>query len=315
MMDRLLENDTALKIISVIVAIALWVTANSNRTPPTVATLGPIPLEWTTLPQGSDLMVMGLKPGAVTVQIKGPPTAVNAAHSSSLAAWVSLGQLTRPGTYSLPVHAAIPAGTSLVAVYPSRVVVTVDRVGRVKRAVTVRTIGTPDPGYLVASVNTSVPSAVLSGPSGDLAAVTEVVAEVPVAGRKASFSQQAILQPLNDEGRIVPHVEVNPVLATVSVTIKPQPPEVTLPVVVRYNGQPAAGYQIVSIGVEPSTVTVTGSAAALSGLTAVDTAPVDLSGARGPVAATVGLSLPPGVSPVAVNRVHVSIRIARSGAA
>jgi YbbR domain-containing protein len=83
----------------------------------------------------------------------------------------------------------------------------------------------------------------------------------------------------------------------------------TLPVSPVVAGSPASAFEITSVEVQPSLVTVEGEADALAGLVSISTRPVSISGATTDVEATVGLDLPAGVAALGVDQVRVTIAI------
>jgi YbbR domain-containing protein len=303
MMDRLLENDTILKILSVLVAIAVWVQVNMSL-PQTVDRRITVPLAWTLAPH-SRLVVLAIRPADVTIQIQGPTSAMGPNVTAD--AWVDLSKMTRPGTYSEPVVASVPTGTRLVAVTPGHVLVTVDTEVAKKFPVTLTTTGHPPAGYGVARASTSTATVTVSGPSRYVNQVAAVVGRVDVSHATGPFTAQVLLFPVNRKGQTVGHVELSQELVSADVQVTA---ERTLPVVVSYRGTPAPGYTVGAIDVKPTTVTVFGPQSALAGLDHVVTQPVDIAGATGSVTATVALVQPPGVVGLSTGSVTVTITIA-----
>lgn len=307
-MDRLLENDTILKILSVLVAIFVWAQVNGSVAQTVERRLGPVPLAWT-LPPGSGLTVLSLKPNNVTVEIQGPTS--DTGGNASAYAWVNLKKLTRPGKYSLPVLASVPTGTKLVAVTPNHVLVTVDRLANRRMTAKLVQVGEPITGYAVTGFSVPNRTVTLAGPSDYLDQVTQVVGKVDVSGQKSGFAEQVLLVPENSRGQAIAtqannRIEVSPQVLTVQVGVSPVK---SLPVVVNYSGQPASGYVIRSISVSPNTITVYGPEAALKALSNVTTAPVSISGASQTISEAVKLALPSGVSVLGAGTVQVTIVI------
>lgn len=311
-MDRLLENDTVLKVLSVLVAIFLWFQATASSTQSVNRDFGPVSVFWTA-PANSNLNVVSIEPSVVTVQIKGPPRTVSEVAVHAVTAYVNLSRLTRPGTYTMRVGASVPQGTSLVSIVPAQVVVTVDQIGSRKIPITLRPEGEPNASDQLVSLTPSQKVATLTGPTNDLNQVAAVVGEVPVAGQSASLSTQVLLLPLNDHGKLVSHVEVSPPSVTANAVIEPKPPEKTVPVVARLSGYPASGYKVSRITVSPSKVTVTGSQSALAGLSQVGTVAIDVAGLTNGITEAIPLSLPKGVSAVGSPDVTVTVTITPTG--
>ncbi len=308
MTDRLLENNTFLKILSVAVAIFIWFRAGpavhvTNRT-----IQGVVVNENNLNPH---LTVLSMTPGAVTVTISGPPRTLDSNSATAVIGGVNLASVKSPGTYLLKVSAAVPAGVTPVSVTPSRVRVTVARIGNKKRPVVVHITGTPAAGYEFSGDTTVLKDATVYGPTGALSQVKAVEGTVSLTGHNATFNQEVVLQPVNSAGRVVPKVQVNPPTATVTATVKKKPPEKVLPVVSRLTGKPASGYTVSQISVYPSSVTISGSKSSLASLTQLYTVPVNVAGATKNITESVPVQLPASTSLVKSGNVTVTVTIVK----
>lgn len=312
-MDRLLENDTILKILSLVVALFLWYEVTSPNAKVMVdRRIGPVPVEYTP-PPNSNLTVMSMNPNIVTVQIRGTTQTISQTHPHMIAAFVDMQGLKRSGTYTLPVRVSAPTGTSFVSVVPNKVTVVVDQMGTRRMTVDLRPVGAPAPGYEIKGLAANTPSVTLSGPTSDLNQVHRVVAEIPVGGRNASFQEQVTLLPLNADDHAVQHVQVSPAMVSASASIMKRPPEKSVGVVAKLHGHPAAGYSITNIRVNPATVNITGTQSAINAVHVLYTIPIDVSGDTGSVSAAVPLVFPSGVSGVKSQDVSVVVTIAKVG--
>lgn len=315
MMDRLLENDTVLKILSLLAAIFLWIEVTSvsahpaHHSPQKERALAPVAVEWIP-PRASSLNVTTPNPNAVVVFISGTPSALAAAKPSKVTASVDLSRFNRPGKYDVPVQAFPPRNTHVVNVTPPQVEVTIEQVGRRRFPVRVAVEGTPPHGYLVTKLQPDVSSATVSGPMSALDQIAALTASVPVTGHTGDFEDQSVLEPVNAKGAVVPHVEVNPPMVSVSAHISQKPPETTVGVVVRVSGHPGRGYKIQSIAVRPEQVTITGPRRQIGRISNVYTAPINIGGSTGPVTGSVPVHLPAGVSMIGgQNLVQVTIEV------
>ena len=83
----------------------------------------------------------------------------------------------------------------------------------------------------------------------------------------------------------------------------------TLPVVPQITGQPAPGYRITSVTVEPPVVTVSGEEATITQLETAPTDPIDVSGRTDDLEAVVGVALPNSATVNGDDTVRVMITI------
>lgn len=81
------------------------------------------------------------------------------------------------------------------------------------------------------------------------------------------------------------------------------------PIIVDWQGEPAPGYRLLDVRVEPDSVLLTGSPAQLDALSRVRTEPVDISGLRESVTLSVGLDLPQGLQLDDLQPIIVQIEI------
>ena len=85
--------------------------------------------------------------------------------------------------------------------------------------------------------------------------------------------------------------------------------EKTVRAVPSLRGQPASGYAVTRVVVDPQTVLLKGPRSTIETRDTVDTAPVDVTGSRASVTQVVGLVLPDNVYPIRAGRVQVTVEI------
>lgn len=305
MMDKLLENDTVLKILSLLVAVAVWVQVNAGQPQTAVRSVTNVPVVSTVAPH-SNLTVLSIKPSAVSIQLKGPVNLLGTSANSNVTAVINLTKVTHPGTFALTVAASVPTGTSLVSITPKQVVVTVDVIKTVHMPVKLVPSGQVASGYGIIALTSSQKTVSVTGPSSEIKQVAKIVGRVVLNHQSSGFSEQVYLFPENRHGSVVSHVQVAPQVVTTAVQIAK---ERSVPVIVKYSGKPASGYKITSIQVTPSKVVIYGTASALSGVHSVSTTPINIAGVSSSVTQSVALVLPSGVSVTGPSTVDATINI------
>jgi YbbR domain-containing protein len=83
----------------------------------------------------------------------------------------------------------------------------------------------------------------------------------------------------------------------------------TLPVVPILSGQPALGYRVTAITVEPLVVTVSGEAATIAQLESAPTLPISVEGRTTDLESNIALDLPGGISVTGSDQVKVMLTI------
>jgi YbbR domain-containing protein len=149
----------------------------------------------------------------------------------------------------------------------------------------------------------------VSGPADKIALVTQAVGSVSIEGRADTLDEAVHLQPRDDNGNLVEKLTLDP--AIVSVTVQVEQTTFSRPVVVspQVTGVPAEGYNIVGISANPTTVTIRGDQASISGITSIQTELVDVGGHDSNLVRTVSLQLPAGTSVLGSPNVTVTVRI------
>ncbi len=312
MMDRLLENNTVLKILSVIVAIFIWFQAGAGSNQLQNRILGSVAVGFPTL--NPRLTVLSISPATVTVQIKGLPATVGSnTIANEVSASIKLSNITRPGTYSLKVTGSVPPGVGVVNVTPNRVVVSVAQLGRQKVPVVAHITGQPASGDELIGYKSNLTQALISGPTGQLNQVRSVTGTLNIAGRSSRFSQDVLLYPINSRGAVVPKVQVYPPTARITANIQVKPPQKIVPVVGQISGKTATGYSVSNIAVYPSSVTLSGTRSTLKGINRIDTTPIDVTGKTGNISVSVPVVVPKGTTLVSSGEVTVTVTIAPTG--
>ena len=93
---------------------------------------------------------------------------------------------------------------------------------------------------------------------------------------------------------LVQRVNLEPSIIGVTIDIDQQRFSRSVAVSVVTDGDPATGYNVVSVSVDPPTVTVSGTRSFISGTDSIDTQPVDIDGADATVVRSVSLDIPSG---------------------
>jgi YbbR domain-containing protein len=151
----------------------------------------------------------------------------------------------------------------------------------------------------------------IRGPASVIERVIEVRADVVIEPNGLDIDREIELIPVDAVGDRVTPVDVEPATAHIRIEIFSDLQTRPLPITPVLGGEPAPGYEIAGIDVNPLIASVEGDADQLIGMTRVDTEPVQISGATADVTAIVGLSLPDGVLPIPGSEtatVTVSIR-------
>jgi YbbR domain-containing protein len=156
---------------------------------------------------------------------------------------------------------------------------------------------TPD-GLDVRPALVTPDSVSIRGPASVIERVVEVRANVVIEPNGLDVDREIELIPVDAVGDRVTPVDVEPATAHIRIEVFSDLVSRPLPIAPVLGGEPAPGYEIAAIDVEPLIASVEGDADQLLGMSRVDTEPVQINGATGDVTAIVGLALPDGVLPL-----------------
>lgn len=223
---------------------------------------------------------------------------------------LSLVDASASTTTDVPVTViALDQRVQIVDYQPRVIQVQLDPVAERDLPITV-TLGAVPDGLSVGPPQIDPSTATIRGASSRVGNVSAVVARVTIDASALNVDRDVELVPLDANGNQVPNVEVNPQRARVRIAVARELANRSLPVVPQLIGQPAPGYRITSVTVDPLVVTVSGEAATVTPLETAMTAPIDIANRSRDIEATVGFALPAGVSVAGGDTVHVVITIA-----
>ena len=230
--------------------------------------------------------------------------------SSDFTASVDLSTI-QPGSgpHRLPVRVvSIDDRITVVSVQPAAVTVDLDRLGR--KEVDVLVDHGPTPSGLELGDDTVTPSRVqVSGPASVIERVVAARASLIIQPSGIDINQDVDLVAVDELGDAVGQVDVQPRAAHVTIPVFSDRETRTLPVNPVVTGDPAAGFEIARVTVDPPVMLVEGDADQLAQLVRLDTVRIPMTGVSSDLTATVGLDLPTGILAVGDDRIRVTVTL------
>lgn len=167
-MKRRLTENLGWKLLSLAVAIALWLTFVNN---PELVTSVSVPIEYANVPP--DLELAPDSPERVRLEVRGPSTRIHQFENSSPAVVLDLNGIRKPceRTFRItPEQVKLPPGLTLVRAVPAQVRLKLER--RLERAVPVRPhIVLPHGSFQIAWQKVEPPELVVVGPESRVRAL------------------------------------------------------------------------------------------------------------------------------------------------
>ncbi|MGB9866374.1 MAG: CdaR family protein [Bacillota bacterium] len=305
-MDRWLGKDFALKVVSIVIAVVLWLQVTNELNPVDVRTYRGVEVKYVNL--GTGLVVTEAAPGSVNVTLRGGRRVLDSLSESKLTAQVSLSSLG-PGKNTVPISVVAPQGCEVAEVSPPESVVTLEAIASRAVNVEVRIVGSPQEDYAADPPRPASAQVTVRGPESKVAIVRKAMGVVDITGQTISFTRGVSLKAVDQEGKEVPGVSVEPQTVNVYVPMKTLPPARMVQVRAQVVGQPASGYKVSEVQVEPSVVKVRGPSDLIGSLEWVNTLPVDVSGRASDVEVQTQVSLPSWATMSDSRTVTVRVRI------
>ena len=297
------SGNLSLAVISLALALSLWLYVNDQENPKQTETFNSaVPIKFVNVPNG--LAVANTSETSVRVQVAATKNDIKKLRVEDLSATADLGGY-QEGVQSVVVDVK-PSNSSIdvTDVTPLHVDVTLDNVITKEVPVSVSLVGVPRIGFAAgtsAGDQIADPTTVtVSGPESLVTLVSSAVAEVNLTNRRVDVDDERTeLKPQDARGGEINRVTVNPNSARVTVKIVQVTSSREFAVVPTIRGAPASGYNITSVTVDPSAVSVSASKEILQDIDAVKgiaTDEVSVADQRGDVVRQVQLTLPKGAT-------------------
>jgi len=216
----------------------------------------------------------------------------------AVADWAGLGE----GTHPVSVKVTCSDRTvTITGTQPETIYVQLERTIKAALEVTVNAqdLDQVPAGYAVDTPEVTPRFISVEGPFSLVEQVRSVVATLSLAGRRSSLTTKVQPQALDGEGAAVRGVQLSPSEVTVNVGIEQKLNYREVAVRGAITGQPARGYYVSSVEVDPATVTVVGPPAVIADMGGLVSTlgEIDVSGETRLLAKRLPLDLPEGVTP------------------
>ena len=292
-------------IISLILALILWGWINTIEDPRRGRTFDNLTVTSQNL--SSDLVLTTTVPNA-SVHLEGPQSAVLPLTPSRIVPLIDLSNITAPGVYTVPIETADIDEIWTVDVTPSEIQLTVERRVSKKMALQTEIAGEIGSNRQINSITASVSEVTVEGSETAVNLVASVGLPVTVGTQTRTFTENFSPVARDADGAIVDDVVIDPGTVSVTVDISQRGKEVA--VVPQFAGLPASGYRVTGQVSNPLTVIVDGPSDWLADVVAVQTEPIDITGATESVRQTVAIvDLPPGASVITPSDGQVNVQI------
>jgi YbbR domain-containing protein len=309
---RQLVNNLGAMILALLLAFAVWIAATLQNDPFQNQEFSNVPISLLNLPDGTVLFNEDEISERVSVKVRAPESVLEEFDISDLLATMDLSTV-QPGE-EVPVTIQVTVTNEAVrieSIDPGSQPIHLEEMRTLTVSVAITVQGQVATGFQASPPEITPEYVSIYGPSPYLTNVISAAGVINVDGAKENVIEQIPVTPVNAEGEAVSDLELTPKQVSVKVDVRQMlgfKPDVE--VVPDLQGEPAAGYRIGSISVEPSTVTLAGPQSELDKLPGfVDTMPISVTGAIENLAERTALTVPSSVVVYDVNFVTVTVEI------
>ncbi|MBU3091406.1 hypothetical protein KPL35_04895 [Clostridium sp. CF011] len=297
-MDKNGKQEFIIKICCVIAAFALWLFISSTENPLTAYKLQNIPVQLlnTNVLTQSNLVLVPGQDLTTSINIKGASTSIilgKKAEDFTLVADLSAYAL-KTGEQMIPIEIRkSPNNITVVNSNGLFIKVNLDKRIESNLPINVITSGKPKEGFYASEPEISQSNAKVVGGSKFVNVVKKILVEVNIQDVESNIAKTYTLKPVDEEGKEVKGVVVNPVQIDVKIPIRKTK---SVGVTVKTIGVLNPNFTLKSIKVQPERFDVTGSVDALKQVGNLNTEAIDLSKINKSTTMNVKVLIPGGLS-------------------
>lgn len=279
-MKKNMINKFTLKVLSLIIAILIWLLVRNVDDPIVVRTFYEIPVSIENasyLAENLEIPLLVDGKDTVKVRVKGARSVVSKLKKEDIKAVADMTQIISKDTTPIMVPVEV-TGTGIsdsdITVRPRNIQVDIEKQKSVEKTIAVSTGDTqPDKDYEIGNLKANPEKVTISGPETIINEIDKVVALIDVTGRKESNieikSQLKIydknldeLSPKQLEYLNIKEISDN----TIRIQAQFWKVKQNVKIKAEYSGEPKRGYEVDSINLVPDTISVAGTDEALKKL-------------------------------------------------
>ena len=262
-MKKFFTTDISTKILSLVIAVFLWVYLVVLLNPQIETTITNIPI---TFKDQANLTRNGFvitndTVDTVTLKLRGSRNMLSNVNKNNISAYVDLSGCSGQNTYTLPVHITLPHDElSIVDKSPYNINVEVDKVSTYRFGIEIVPEGELKKDYVIDTLEGDVSEVLVKGPSELVSSIKKAVVTVDVSGTDADFTKEAEVTLYNTQNeKVVSHlISIDKPKVIVTGTVLSQK---TFPVTFEQVSVPE-GYEITDVS--PAEITLKGKKDVLS---------------------------------------------------
>ena len=295
-MSRWISQNLSLFLISLLLAFFFWAAATEAEDPTRTDTyIAQIPVEVIGLPEG--MISYGGNNSRVRVEIKAPESVWQTLRSEDIDAYIDVSDVAT-GSLSLPVKVDVAQQPAdITVINPPEIEITIEHLAEKEVPVEVIVQGSPAIGFEVDDPSVVPQKVRIQGPESLIRKVIKTQVFVSIDEQEGNVRNDFEPLPVDQNEDVVPEIDVIPKSVTVNVPVWQLGYIRDMAVTVSLEGQPAPGYRVANLVVDPPVVKVFGQTNIVRAAPGyLQTQPINLEAITQSLTTKVALQMPEGLS-------------------
>ena len=285
--------DIAAKIMSVFIAIVIWLYAISANSPVYEGSVSGIPVSVENVPTG--LSVISGLDHTIDIKVQGKRSEVLALTANDIKAYVDASASVEPGLHTLSVNVTLPSNMKLSEKYPETVTVYLDTTTSKQLPIKINLRNyTIDADCVLEKSTPELSTVTVKGPADELKKIKQAVVTIEPGYITSSMNASGSVVLYDNDGNIFSNPYVTCSAADVLVRIEIHKYK-TVPLTIDYK----YGYyndETVNVSIEPSSIKIKGPSEIIDGIDSINVATVDETEIMSDGSIVYGIDLPEGIT-------------------
>lgn len=290
-MKKNLPKDKIIRaVISLVLAIFLWLTATANTNPTKTMKISNLDITYTNL---SETLVIDNPENKVDIKLTGLSSQMNKVSKSDIRAYVDLSNISKSGEYTLEVKiSGLPDGVSVSEISSKYLLLKLGNYVSAQADFEIEAIGTlPSSNVLLYLDYDNIDISYTASDNLTQNGIS-IKGYIDISSKTSSFTKDVYLKAYDQSGNELDYVSIEPSSVEVSAVIGIQKPVSINPIL---EGECALGYNVLSTTLSKNEVVIAGSAEVINEITSIETLPISIEGKTESFDTDIEFALPEGV--------------------
>lgn len=304
-MTKTKQNNLMPKIFAILFAFIIWLYVMSEINPRITSNPIDVPIEFLNEEEmrQAGLVIKGEADHSIKVRLSGRRDEVQKISKGQIKATADLLGF-KAGIHNIPVEVSVSGDVEVD--YPRYVRVELEEIVSKQKPVNVAIEGTPRKGFTLGEIQYEPTVVWIEGAESLVNSVEVVKATIKLSEEAQNIVTLLPLKPLNSRGEEVPNIKLQTPNVNIVLPVD-QLKTIDIHPIVKVD--PADGYEVNSITVEPKTVTIRGQQEIIGEINSIDTESVTIEGVSESIKQKISLILPEGVIAVDATEVDLIITV------